>query len=392
MAPKLEYSERYLEGLVGSSVKSILNNQNSAGAIVASPDFAEYHFCWLRDASFCSYALDLVSESSASARYHEWVRRAVEGICPLMTEVTDAHRRGEELNADKMPPARFSMDGSMVHDDWPNFQIDGYGTWLWSLEQHLKLSGRSTLPGEFFRVVRTVSDYLNEFAMTSCFDVWEENGTDRHTSTLASIFGGLMAGGRMLEDDLLESRAEEVREFIVTLGRENGHFTKSNANDDVDGSIVWLSTPFGVIESSDSLFTTTVSLIRSRLMLDGGIRRYPTDVYFGSGAWPVLTASLGWHFVNAGNYEEAGRCLDWVIGKFQEGLLGEQFGGESRDRPNYDLWVNRWGVPAQDLMWSHAMFIILVNALTNETPSLIGSSTSVEFRVGSEDMPGGHTI
>ena len=38
--------------------------------------------------------------------------------------------------------------------------------------------------------------------------------------------------------------------------------------------------------------TTPVALIKERLTFEGGTRRYPTDVYFGSGAWPVLTDRL----------------------------------------------------------------------------------------------------
>ena len=45
-----------------------------------------------------------------------------------------------------MPPARFALDGSTVADDWPNFQIDGYGTWLWALGQHLLSTGQDAVP------------------------------------------------------------------------------------------------------------------------------------------------------------------------------------------------------------------------------------------------------
>ena len=47
------------------------------------------------------------------------------------------------------------------------------------------------------------------------------------------------------------------------------------------------------LPSDDDYFATSITLIEERLALDGGIRRYPTDVYFGSGAWPVLTGSFG---------------------------------------------------------------------------------------------------
>ena len=32
-------------------------------------------------------------------------------------------------------PTRYTLDGELEPevDDWPNFQLDGYGTWLWAL-------------------------------------------------------------------------------------------------------------------------------------------------------------------------------------------------------------------------------------------------------------------
>jgi hypothetical protein len=135
-----------------SSVASILRNQEENGAFVASPDFAEYRYCWLRDGSFIAYALDQVGEHGASARYHEWANRAVGGISALIDRAIDWHREGKALHPDHMPPARFALDGSNVVDDWPNFQIDGYGTWLWALGQHLLSTGQDGVPEELRRV------------------------------------------------------------------------------------------------------------------------------------------------------------------------------------------------------------------------------------------------
>ena len=71
------------------SVDAILRNQSASGAIVASPDFAQYHFCWLRDGSFSAYALDRAGEHEASARYHAWVNDAVGGISGIIDDVIE---------------------------------------------------------------------------------------------------------------------------------------------------------------------------------------------------------------------------------------------------------------------------------------------------------------
>ena len=137
---------------------------------------------------------------------------------------------------------------------------------------------------------------------------------------------------------------------------------------------MWLSTPFWVVEPGDLYFAQTVRVIETRLGLEGGIRRYPTDTYFGSGAWPVLTASLGWHYAESGNIDAARRCGDWVAARFDnEGRLGEQFGGERRDPEHYREWVELWGPPARDLTWSHAMYVVLCAALDKPSESYSGS-------------------
>ncbi len=359
--------------LFNESVSAILRNQSANGAIVASPDFAQYQFCWLRDGSFSAYALDCAGKHKASARYHAWVNDAIGGISGIIDDVITKMERRDDVDPAIMPPARFALDGTSVVDDWPNFQIDGYGTWLWSLGQHLVESNQATLPKEWRSSVARAARYLATFALSPCYDVWEENGSAVHTSTLACVYGGLTSAASLLDDPgLLETAAvvkDRLRATII-----NGVYAKSSENSDVDASELWLLTPFHAVEVNDLAFVETVTTIEERLTLKGGLRRYSTDTYFGSGAWPVLTASLGWHHLNTGNGVEARRCLDWLAERFDDnGNLGEQFGGEHRDLRHYTEWVDRWGPPASDLTWSHAMYVILADAITRSGLPATGS-------------------
>ena len=361
------------------SVDAILRNQSASGAIVASPDFAQYHFCWLRDGSFSAYALDRAGEHAASARYHAWVNDAIGGISGIIDDVIERMVRGEPLDPLIMPPARFALDGTSVFDDWPNFQVDGYGTWLWSLGQHLIESKQATLPKELRSSVARAAHYLETFALTPCYDVWEENGSAVHTSTLACVYGGLMAAADLLDDPGLIESANRAK-IRLQDAAVNGVYVKSSENHDVDASELWLFAPFKVVEASDQIFIETVATIEDRLTFDGGIRRYSTDVYFGSGAWPVLTASLGWHAVASGDIAKAKRCLAWIASHFDDqGLLGEQFGGERRDPQHFDDWVARWGPPATDLTWSYAMYVVLLIEIKQQENR---DSSSVTIEIG----------
>lgn len=345
------------------SLQAILANQVDYGSFVASPDFPQYHYCWLRDGSFTAYALDRIGEHGAARRYHEWVVSAIgEGGVGLRIDQAIAKRdAGERLTTSEMPPARFSLSGQGIpDDDWPTFQIDGYGTWLWALGQHQILSGNAVFPERFWITIERTSRYLETFAFEPCFDVWEEHGEEIHTSTLASIHAGLEAASAVLGNRALHRRALEVRKYIFDKARAVGRFEKSNRQSDVDASLLWLTTPFDVVAADDPLLTATVAEIERVLLFDGGVRRYPSDTYFGGGAWPVLTCSLGLYYLRAGRLGEARTCLDWTERRIDSsGNLGEQYGGDIRDPAHYHDWVARWGHPATNLVWSHAMYLVL---------------------------------
>jgi GH15 family glucan-1,4-alpha-glucosidase len=345
-----------------SSVDSLVAQQSDSGAFIASPDFSQYCYCWLRDASFVAYALDRAGEHLAAGRYHGWVDRAIgsAGIGARLDIAVDTLAAGGDIAPQDLPPARFSLEGKPVADDWPNFQIDGYGTWLWALSKHLDLSGRADLPIELRETVERTGRYLSAFAFQPCFDVWEEHGDQVHASTLGSVYAGLVAASSMLGDAELRGHADLVRDRLRHDAVAAGRYEKSSAQSEVDASLLWLATPFGAVDADDGLFLTTVADIEQRLTMDGGIRRYPADTYFGGGAWPVLTCSLGWYYARTGRLDAARQCLEWAGSRIDgEGRLAEQFGGELHDPAHYREWVDRWGDPARDLLWSHAMYVVL---------------------------------
>jgi GH15 family glucan-1,4-alpha-glucosidase len=357
-------------GPAQAAVTAMLALQSANGALVASPDFAQYHYCWLRDSSFAAYALDRCGQHDASARYHAWAAAAIDGIGDRMDTATAQREAGAPVDREALPPTRFGLDGSAANDDWPNFQIDGYGTWLWALREHLSRSGRGPgrehgLPDALRRSAARAARFLAAFALDACYDVWEENADAVHTSTLACVYGGLTAAAGLLGDRALAARAGQVRSHVRTTAAAAGRYQKSSMSQEVDASMLWLATPFSLVDRDDPLFAAAVREITARLDLDGGIRRFPSDTFYGGGAWPVLTASLGWHLAAAGEHAAARRCLAWVAGRIDaDGRLGEQFGGEKRLPEMYREWVDRWGHPARDLLWSHAMYAVLSTELS----------------------------
>jgi GH15 family glucan-1,4-alpha-glucosidase len=259
-----------------------------------------------------------------------------------------------------LPPTRFSLDGSVAADDWPNYQIDGYGTWLWALREHLSRTGAQSMPARWRGPVVLAARYLEAFALDACYDVWEENADGVHSSTLACAYGGLVAAAGLLDDPSLLSRAHQVRSHIRMTAGAAGRLQKSTLSTEVDASMIWLATPFALVDSRDPLFEAALREITEQLTFEGGIRRFPSDTFFGGGSWPVLTASLGWHYAVTGDLTAARQALAWVADHIDaQGRLAEQFGGERRMPAMYREWTDRWGHPARELLWSHAMYAVL---------------------------------
>ncbi|MEX2540910.1 MAG: glycoside hydrolase family 15 protein [Trueperaceae bacterium] len=338
----------------------IIANQHASGAYPASPSFSQYPHSWLRDGSFIAYSMDRCGEHASAAAFHRWAAATVLSNSAATRDLMERAARGQPILEHEFLPARFTVNGEWQQDGWPNFQLDGYGHWLWSLGEHLRSSEAANASQEVGEAARLVGEYLTTFWQEPCYDAWEEYRSQLHTSTLASIYGGLASIGETLLPDL-RVVSERVREVILDECVANGRFVKHIGNETVDASLLWVSTPFAVVPEDHSLMTATVKEIERTLSVSGGLRRYAADTFYGGGEWLLLTAWLGWHYSRLGNRERARECLAWVEShRDPEGSLPEQVSGEASNQRFLNYWTKRWGRSAKPLLWSHAMALVLL--------------------------------
>lgn len=361
---------------VDLDVGIILAAQDAAGAYPAGPGFSQYQQCWLRDGAFIANALDRVGEHGSVDRYHAWVARCLEPLGPYVRELRARRAAGEPITEFEFLPARFTLEGAWLKDGWPNFQLDGYGQWLWSLAGHLRATGASAVPAALAPAVAVVVDYLEAFWNEPCYDSWEEHRSQLHTATLASIAAGLrdiaaFLGRAQTARSAAESvgsvagpalRAQRVyaavRAFIEAECVVDGAFVKYVRNPAVDASLLWLATPFELVSPSDARMARTVARIE-RELLGGGLRRYAADTYYGGGEWVLLTAWLAWHKRRLGDETGAARLLAWVEAqRGAGGALPEQVPGANCHPYFLDYWTRNWGQSAGPLLWSHAMTVV----------------------------------
>jgi GH15 family glucan-1,4-alpha-glucosidase len=352
-----------MSDLYHHSIEVILNNQHPSGAYVASPTFETYGYCWFRDGAFIAYAMDLVGENASAASFHDWVANVINSRSQLVQRAIEMAQQGKELSENDILHTRYALNGSdAVEEEWPNFQMDGLGTWLWELAQHQDLTGND-LPQEWHSAAGLVAGYLTALWLRPCYDCWEEFPEEIHTHTLAAIYGGLTAHERISGVDHKGTR-EKIKNFLMQKSFFQGGFVKYVGTTEVDSSLLGLATPYRLLQPNDPLMRTTVDRISTDLLDDGGLHRYRNDTYYGGGEWVLLTAWLGWYYTEVGEIEKALELMTWIEAQADgKGDLPEQVSRNLNDASFLEPWRTRWGMIAKPLLWSHAKYLILSKAL-----------------------------
>jgi GH15 family glucan-1,4-alpha-glucosidase len=352
--------------LADRSVRVLREGQAASGAYIASPNFGTYHYAWLRDGAFCAHAMDLAGERASAAAFHGWVAKSVEAHRTLIEAAIAGVEAGRHLPPEAFPPARYTLEGALEEPDageeWPNFQVDGYGMWLWALAEHL---GDRPLGDDLAATVTLVARYLRATWRLHCYSCWEELDGGEHGSTLGAAVAGLAAAATLLGDKTFGEAADAVRASLTCRFVVDGRFGRGPADPRLDGSLLWLAVPFGVLPSEHPLIVETVAAVRRELAgPGGGVYRYLGDTYYGGGQWLLLTSSLAWHLARVGDREGAVAAQDWVRAQaLPNGDLPEQVTERSQDPSMIEPWIEKWGPVATPLLWSHAMYLIAEHEL-----------------------------
>lgn len=371
--PLSEVDTADLRRLAEVSVELIAGAQDPSGAYPAAVGFAPYGFSWFRDGAFIAEGMSragAVPSGSASSRavesataFHDWCAGVLKRETPTIAGLVARMAAGEEPSDAELLPARYTLAGERHDDDWWNYQVDGYGTWLWALRAHLT---RWQLPvAPYVASAEAAVRYLAAVGDRSCRDWWEEHRDQTHVSTLASVYGGLRAAAQL---GVLPSTADMAADRIVDLvqrkGIHEGVLRKWLGSTAVDASLVVAGVPFDLAEPSGAVMEATVARITAELTTPGGgVHRYTTDTFYGGGQWPILAGFLGWHHAAVGQRERALELLRWIASTASDdGGLPEQ--APPLLAPDVlPEWLERWGPSARPLLWSHGMYLVLAAEL-----------------------------
>jgi GH15 family glucan-1,4-alpha-glucosidase len=313
--------------LVRRSVEVVREGQAPSGAYLACREFPPYRYSWFRDGGFIADAMSRAGDVESAEAFFGWCSRVI-------VSRRERLRSGEHLHT------RYTADGDETGVEWPTYQLDGPGIWLWALREHGERHERSLEPWR--EAVELTAGYLAARWREPCFDWWEER-EGVHQATLACVHAGLVAAGHEEADAVAEAAAPELARL--------------------DASLLVLAEPFRLVGAER--FAAVLARIEAELVSPGGgVHRHPADVYYGGGEWLLLTALLGLVYAGLGRIAEARAKLEWVAAHADpRGRLPEQAQDHLLHRDEYAPWVARWGPPASPLLWSHAMLITLADVL-----------------------------
>jgi isomaltose glucohydrolase len=352
-----------LRRLAAVSVELISGAQDPSGAYPAAVGFAPYGFSWFRDGAFIAEGMSRAGAVSSATAFHDWCARVLVREAAAVAALVARVAAGEEPTDAELLPARYTLAGERHDDDWWNYQVDGYGTWLWALRSHVS---RWDLPvAPYVAAAETAVRYLAAVGDRTCRDWWEEHRDQTHVSTLASVYGGLRAAAGL---GVLPATADMAADRIVDLvrreGVHDGALRKWLGSTAVDASLVVAGVPFELAALDGPVLAATVDRVSAELSTSGGgVHRYLGDTFYGGGQWPILAAFLGWHHAVTGSRERAFELLRWIAS------TADSSGGLPEQVPPLlapDVqpeWLERWGPSARPLLWSHGMYLVLAAEL-----------------------------
>ncbi|WP_420627996.1 glycoside hydrolase family 15 protein [Candidatus Leptofilum sp.] len=374
------------------SIQVLLDSQAESGAFIASHAFPSYQYSWFRDSSFVAYALCRVGHPEKARRYFLWSAQTIQQYGWKAEQAVARIQNGERLGSDEYLHTRYTAVGKEADGLWWDFQLDGFGTWLWALAEYVKWTGDNAIVAKVADELRLVHRYLSHLWQQPNYDCWEELSQHLHSYTLAAIHAGLCGAAVLLPE--LESQVAEttadIRELMLTVGVENGRFSKSftlvqppqsalqapqnvfhdavetdQLRHSAEASLIGIATPYNLFPADEPHLKATITQIEADLHRpNGGVYRYLGDTYYGGGEWVLLGAWLGWHYARNGRIVQAQVLRNWVEAQAdQNGNLPEQVSDHLLAPDRFAEWCERWGAIAKPLAWSHAMYLILCEEL-----------------------------
>lgn len=391
--PQNEYDEKIFDIYKRSILLFPLLTNHETGGIIAGAEIDEYFtkcgryaYCWPRDAVFITKAMDILKMQKETEKFYK-------SFC----------QKTQSKNG--MWEQRFYTDGKLA-PCW-GYQIDETASVVYGVYEHYKISKSEKFLKDNLKMCEKAIEFLKKYTKDwlclediekdivkeeiekerkngehkyhISYDLWEMcEGI--HLYSLASIYSAFGAmkqmynilgknisgfdNNRLKEEKISKNEKEleylqlEIKKFIDKnmYDETSNSYLRNTEDKKMDISMLGMVVPFNMFSAKDKKVKNTIEKINLSLRTyTGGYQRFENDNYMNGNPWPIANLWMTLYYLEIGEKEKAKETFDFVIktsGRHE--FLGEQVDNNTL-RPN---WVIGLG-------WSHAMFVIALEALTN---------------------------
>jgi len=321
------------------------------GGIVAAPTTSlpehiggvrnwDYRFCWVRDAAFTLWALNIGGYSGEARRFRDWLLRAAGGDPPALQVLygVGGESRLPEFELSWLKGYENSKPVRVGNAASEQFQLDVYGETIDTL--HLaRVMGLEPNPTSW-SMERLLVEFVEEHWHEPDEGIWEVRGPRRqftHSKVLAwtALDRAVKAVDRYGLDgpvDRWRAVRDEIKKDVLAhaFDHERKTFTQYYGSQELDASLLMIPLVH-FLPATDERMRGTVAAIERELVEDGFVHRYSTEATDdglppGEGAFLVCTFWLVDNYSLMGRLDEATALFERLLSLRNDvGLLAEEY-------------------------------------------------------------------
>jgi GH15 family glucan-1,4-alpha-glucosidase len=324
------------------------------GGIVAAPTTSlpeqlggvrnwDYRYCWLRDATFCLYALMTAGYVDEATAWRDWLLRAVAGQ-PSALQVLygpAGERRLPEIELPWLPGYEGSVPVRTGNAASPQLQLDVYGEVMDSMHTARRMGIQPDEAG--WRLERALMEFLESDGWRQPDDgIWEVRGPRRHF-THSKIMAwvafdravqAVQCFGREGPVERWRAQRDAVHDEVCRRGFDAARntFVQYYEGDTLDASLLMIPL-VGFLPADDRRVVGTVAAVERHLVVDGFVLRYAVAdaphvdaLPPGEGVFLPCSFWLADDLALLGRHDEARRLFERLLALRNDvGLLSEEY-------------------------------------------------------------------
>lgn len=382
-----------LQTLYRRSLMVMRVHTDNRGGIIASSDTDMLHhgrdtysYVWPRDAAIIAHTFDKARYRDVSVRFFEFMADLLDPAGYLMHKYRSDGVLGSSwhpwiINGEPRLPIQEDETATVLFMLWEHYEI------------HRDIEFVESM---YNRFIEPAAEFMCEYIEPltglpqASFDLWEEKyGTSTYTA--ASVYGGLMAAAKfanLLGKDNASRTYQAVAQRMQTaigdilFDKKEGIFVKHVLHSPegeltydrtVDTSSLYGLLIFRVLDVEDERIEKMYKAVCERLQVRGnsqGFVRYEGDRYYRTqdadspNPWVICTLWIArYHIEKAkklSDLKPALEFLEWTASHATTGgVLAEQMHPDTREQ-----------LSTAPLVWSHAEFVLAVQAYLEKTEQL----------------------